>query len=115
MSGETDAKFGRTGLVEPGPSIIGFRLDEPSRRALSERAARLKVSPHELARFYLTEVLADSEERRALREAICILREELSAFRRDFVFSLSAMLTSAGKVEEGKAEAWIKKNFRLEE
>ena len=89
-----------------GPATIGFRLDEASLRVLSHRAARLKVSRHELARHYVEELLHEPEERAALRAAVEALHHHLHEFRRDFSVAVEALLTSAGKVSEEEARKW---------
>ena len=94
------------------PSTVGFRLDPESGRALAARAAALGVSPHELARSYVIEVLQEAEERAALREAVQELNGKLLRFRADFVVAIEALLVSAGKVEDSSARAWVDKHFK---
>lgn len=53
-------------LPNAGPSTsltITFRLDEVSRQVLAERAARLHVSPHRLARDYVSRAGVTSSAR----------------------------------------------------
>ena len=95
------------------PAIISFRLDEQSSRVLGERAARLDLSPHELARHYVLELLEQSEERAALREALQQLVQNQQKFHADFAFAVQALLTSAGKVSSEKAEAWVAASIHL--
>src|ERR1700722_11849363 len=80
------------------PATVGFRLDERCRRVLGERAARLGVSAHDLARHYLIECLEEAEERSAVRESIVQLRRELLETRKDIAISVEAILASAGSV-----------------
>jgi hypothetical protein len=56
------------------PSTIGFRLDPEYGDVLATRAKAIGVSSHELARRYLIEILEESEERAAVREAVQVLR-----------------------------------------
>ena len=88
----------------PAPAILSFRLDEASAAVLSQRAARLGVSPHELAREYVLVILAEAEERAALYAAIVALRQDLG-------LATGVLLSAAGKVKEDEARAWVKANF----
>ncbi len=96
------------------PATIGFRLDPDSSRVLAERAARLGVSPHDLARHYVVELLHEREERAALRAAFEQLHQNLQQFRSDFAFAVEAVLTSAGQVPEDEARTWVKKSLSTE-
>ena len=97
------------------PVSVGFRLgDEESRRLLGQRAARLGVSPHDLAREYVREMLQEREERAVLRAALGELHEQLQQFRADFAFAVQALLTSAGKVSEGQAKRWVEASIKPE-
>ena len=93
------------------PATIGFRLDPEYGDVLASRAKALGVSSHELARRYLIEVLEESEERAAVREAVQALNGNLTQFRDEFIFATEALLASAGKVKEGDARAWIDEHF----
>ena len=95
----------------PSPAVIGFRLDDASREVLGERAAALGVSPHELARRYLIEVLHEPEERAALREALVVLHKEITGIREDIPLAVEALLTSAGKVTAADARAYVEEHF----
>ena len=92
-------------------STIGFRLDDETRRVLYERAARLNLSPHELARCYVIEVLQESEERVALRAAVETLNANLDHFHSGFALAIEALLVSAGKVSVSEARAWVDKSL----
>lgn len=92
-------------------SPIGFRLDALSRRVLVERAEQLGISPHELARHYVLELLGEAEERSALREAVTDLHLQLTQVRADLALSIQALLTSAGKVPAAEAAQWVEENF----
>ena len=94
------------------PTVITFRLDESSLRILLDRAARLNVSPHELARHYVEELVHAAEERAMLREAFAQLHENFTAFRRDFAVSVEALLTSAGTVSEEDARKWVTEGLK---
>lgn len=86
------------------PTTITFRFDEPSAALLAERAARLRVSPHELAREYVHEMLHEAEERAVLLAA-------MNALRQDVGVAVGALLTSAGKMSRDAALAWVRANF----
>ena len=94
------------------PSTIGFRLDPEYGRVLATRAKALGVSSHEVARRYLIEVLEESEERAALRQAVQTLNGNITHFRDDFIFSVEALLASAGKVGKTEAVAWVDEHFK---
>ena len=96
-----------SGSAPIAPTNISFRLDETSIRLLCQRAARLNVSPHELARHYVEEVLQEAEERAVVRDAFAQLQENLNHFRRDFAVAVEALLTSAGTVSEEEARKWV--------
>jgi hypothetical protein len=98
--------------VLPAPAAIGFRLDDASRHALAERAARLGLSRHELARHYVLEMLHASEERAALREAIRGLGEQILHLREDLVLVAENLLTAVGKVDPEEMRAWVETNFQ---
>lgn len=98
--------------ADRNPSTIGFRLDPEYGDVLATRAKALGVSSHELARRYLIEILEESEERAALREAVQTLNGNLTQFRDEFIFATEALLASAGKVKEGDARAWIDEHFK---
>ena len=85
-------------------------MDENCRRVLADRALRLGVSPHELARYYVIEALEDSEERAAIREALLALRKDIQEARQDVAVSTEALLATAGKVSASEAKAWTKQN-----
>jgi hypothetical protein len=96
---------------DTSPNTIGFRLDPEYGQVLATRAAALGVSSHELARRYLIEVLEESEERAALRQAVQTLNGNITCFRDEFIFAVEALLGSAGKLKEAEAVAFIDKNF----
>jgi len=101
--------------VAPGAAdpvaMIGFRLDPANNRLLAERAAQLGISPHELARHYVLELLQQHEERAALRTAFEELHQNLHQFRSDFAFAVEALLTSAGQVPKDEAQTWVEKSL----
>lgn len=96
------------------PAILSFRLDDTARRVLAERAAQLGVSPHELARYYVIELLQAPEERAALRAACEQVHQNLQQFRHDFAFAVEALLTSAGQVPKEQARTWVEKSLATE-
>lgn len=95
-----------------GSATVGFRLEAESLHILVERAATLRVSPHALARRYLIEILSEGEERVALRHAINGLRQELAQTQESLALAVEALLSSAGKVSETNARAWVDKHFK---
>ena len=110
-------------------ATVGFRLDDQSRHFLAERAARLGMSVHELARHYLIEKLSEPEERAELRQAILQLQHELTEqstavggalirshqmihrLREDIATIAEAFLIKIGHVPAKEANAWIEHVF----
>lgn len=95
-------------------STIGFRLEAQEIAILSERAEKLGVSPHELARSYVLELLGASEERTALREGVVTLHNVIGLLREDLALSVEALLISAGKVSEEQARKWAEENLNTD-
>ena len=87
--------------------ITSFRLEPDEAELLSERAARLGVSPHELARHYVVEALVASEELAAIGTAVNALLQEMHGLRQDLALSVEALLASAGEVSEKQAHSWV--------
>lgn len=98
-------------IPETGPTTIGFRLEPKYGQVLATRANALGVSPHELARRYLIEMLEESEERAVLRQAVQALNGNLNSFRNEFIFAVEAMLVRAGTVKNEEAATWIEEHF----
>lgn len=91
--------------------ITSFRLEPDEAELLSERAARLGVSPHELARHYVVEALVASEELAAIGAAANTLLYEMQGLRQDFALSVEALLASAGEISEKQAHGWVEANL----
>lgn len=102
----------KSGPVRRESGTIGFRLDEESHRVLSERANRLGISPHELARHYVIEMLHEAEERAALHEAIATLQQGIHKIREDVATTAEALLIAAGDYEAEEAHTWAAENFK---
>lgn len=98
-------------LLALGPATIGFRLDTDARAILTRRAIALGISPHDLARHYVLELLHCNEERAALRDAIVQLRQEIIESRKDTALSTEALLASAGKASPEEASSWTRENL----
>ena len=94
------------------PATVGFRLDDKSRRVLGKRAARLGVSPHELAKGYVLEKLSEKEERELLRMALNDLFVVNQQLRGDIATTAEAILIAAGKVDAKEAREWVERTFR---
>ena len=91
---------------------IGFRLDEECYRILAERAARLEVSAHTLARDYVFEMLQSSEERSVLRDAILGLQQKVERIQGDVATATEALLIATGKIKPEDAQAWVTENLK---
>jgi len=88
-------------------AAIGFRLEPEQARLLAERAGRLGVSPHELARYYVVESLLASEELAAVGNAVGALHQQVQRLKQDLALAVEALLASAGQVSEKQARAWV--------
>ena len=90
---------------------IAFRLEEDLREVLVSRAEELGVSPHLLARHYVTEQLYEAEDRSAARESLTTLQTDLRELRADLALAVEALLVSAGKVPAAEARKWVEESF----
>lgn len=107
-----EAALSRDGKAKRQSSpITSFRLEPDEAELLSERAARLGVSPHELARHYVVEALVASEELAAVGAAVNTLLYEMQELRQDLALSVEALLASAGKVNGKQAHGWVEANL----
>jgi hypothetical protein len=97
--------------LEPGPKTIGFRLNADAHRILMDRATRLGISPHELARDYLLEALSDRENRAVARVALVDILALTRKLRGDVATAAEAMLVSCGGYTPEEARAWGEKTF----
>jgi hypothetical protein len=100
------------------PTIITFRLAEEDRRALSERAATLKISPHELARVFVLETLKRASEPATppsghpdLLNGIQAIYYQLLETRKDIALSVEVLLTRAGRLKDPEAHEWVSENY----
>ena len=94
------------------PATISFRLESVAGHILSQRAREIGISAHELARRYVIEILQESEERGALREALVVLQNEICELRSDLRVGVEALLTSGGKVTDEDARSWVEENLK---
>jgi hypothetical protein len=100
----------QTQNVKP-PTTIGFRLDTESVEVLASRAKLLRVSVHQLARYYVQLALAQENETLNVGEKIETLGEAFIEMRKDVAVATEALLTSAGKVSDQNAKTWVIKNL----
>lgn len=94
------------------PEMIGFRLDEDNARLLIERAAEQKVSPGELARACVIEIMHQAEALAELDRALMRLKDGLDQSAARNALGVEALLVSAGKVEGEEALKWVDANLR---
>ena len=94
------------------PEMIGFRLDDEHARLLVERAAEQKVSPGELARACVIEMLHQAEALAELERALVRLKDGLDQSAARHALGIEALLVSAGKVDSGEALKWVNANLR---
>ena len=105
-------KLRRIGESE-GSRTISFRLSRETITSLEERAARLGVSPGELARQYVENELRQGEERADLQAIAGTLFELITKTRNDVAIATDALLKASGHVDETEAEAWVKANLEF--
>ena len=105
------AKRRRQVQTSAAPITIGFRLDDESRCLLAARSARLGLSVHELARFYVIEALKEPEEKYALRMIADTIHRELTAFREDHALATEVVLRTLGKQSEQEIIKWVEDNL----
>lgn len=97
-------------VTAAAPGTIGFRLDERSRTVLSEQAAQMNVSPHELARIYVIERLQGNDD--AIHAMIYALRGDLLRTREDLATLAEALLTTVGNQDPKTVHKWIDENMK---
>lgn len=98
--------------TEPSAATIGFRLDPENRACLQQRAGALGISPHELAREYVIEMLQAEKERCNLHAALLDLHQALLRLRGDVATTAEAILIAAGEVDPKEARAYIERVFK---
>lgn len=79
---------------------------------LAEHAARMGLSPHELARNCLFEKLEEQNRGLALEDAVDVLRSEIHQLRVDIATIAEALLVTAGEQEPKAAREWIDANLK---
>ena len=92
------------------PATVGFRLDATHNKLLFERATALKMSPHELARIYVVQMLHEGNERRDIYQAIQATFNQLTESRKDTALVAQELLISSG-IDEKNAKTWVKENL----
>ncbi len=97
--------------LREAPVTIGFRLDEPNLQKLVLHAQRLNISPHDLARHYVIEMLNAPQERVTLWLALKALEERLAGFREDLVLVAEGILVGTGSLSQQEARTWTDTNF----
>lgn len=101
-----------TGPDGADKSTVGFRLDKVSTQTLRDRAAALGISHHELARNYVSQMLNEAGDRKALRAKSESMHQEIAELREDFALAVETLLVMAGKAKKEDAQAWVAGNFR---
>lgn len=93
------------------PETIGFRLDPSASKTLADRARRLGVSSHQLARDYVMQALQAGDQEARLKDATDSVHAHLHELREDLSLALEALIIVAGDLEQKEARAWMKQNF----
>ena len=95
-------------------TTVGFRLGDEKYVELSRRAKGLGVSPHELARYYVVEMLLEKEGRTELRKVADALGEHIREAGKDIALASEALLSSVGTVSEKQTQEWTRQNLNPE-
>lgn len=98
----------RVSLGPTPPPTIGFRLDLKNRNKLAQRAARLGISRHELARSFTITALEEKEILEVLAESCNELQSKLTTLREEILNIAEVLIVAAGKATEKEAAEWIK-------
>lgn len=93
---------------------ISFRLDCDLAAELISRASRQRLSHHQLAQHYVTEMLCAEIKFEALHDTVRRLNERLQIFQVDFAFSVQTLLECGGKLTRQQAEAWVEAAIKPE-
>ena len=75
------------------------------------RAARLRISPHSLARDYVFQALCDLEDRDATLRALTEIQTLVLKLRGDVITAAEAMLVASGQYTPEEVREWGKKTF----
>ena len=105
-------------MTRPGQSkrtldVIGFRLPPEETAELIRRAKSIGVSPHHLARSYVSAALRTGGEREDMMEKLDELHRELVATREDLALAAETLLQDAGNSSPEKAAEWAKDNLNI--
>lgn len=100
------------GRRSPTSTMIGFRLDDASYRALAERAASEGVSVHEMARTCVVEGLHEENETAQMAVGLASIYQALVKLRGDVATSAEALLINAGGVKPEQAHRWVVDHFK---
>src|SRR5262249_10305189 len=92
---------------------VGFRLNEPDRKRLTEAAAQLGLSPGAYARRLVLESLDDENHRQILTE-LTELRDAVARLHQALAAATATMLVWAGKASAEEAEEFVRSNLRQE-
>lgn len=92
---------------------ISFRLATAESDLLTKLAAEMNLSPHVLARLYVTEALNTHCSLQALAELLKQQQTELRRLRLELSQCALALLMHAGKATAQDAKDWIRQVFQL--
>ena len=109
----TPRRRSRRGPALPArlPTIITFRVDEATAQALVQRATRLRVSPHDIARELVAQVLQLPHDLEELKRAVLVLHETLNHLRTDVASTAEVLLVTAGKRSAEEAYRWVEQTL----
>ena len=90
---------------------ISFRINGHRLTSLEKRAEKLALSPGDLARKCVVQMLDDENENDLLRLRLAALENEVKELRRGMSNMAEALLVVSGKVTKEQAKDWVKENL----
>jgi hypothetical protein len=97
--------------------IFSFRLPDHYARALMALAADRHVSPGDVVKMIVMDMLSDSDDSQLqqlcdLESNITSLRQEVATFRRHFALAVKQLLIRTGQTDEREARQFARKLLR---
>ena len=86
-------------------------MDETTAQALVQRATRLRVSPHDIARELVAQALQQPHDLEELKRAVLVLHETLNHLRTDVASTAEVLLVTAGKRSAEEAYRWVEQTL----
>lgn len=94
-----------------GAGTVSFRVDAGTAAALAERADRLGISPHDVARELVRLGLQQADGFGEVGRALEQVQETLTRLRGDVATTAEALLVTAGGQSQETAYRWVEENL----